>query len=115
MAQYTFVISRRAELQLLEFEPHSIKIFGTCRLNFNRNQYSRIRISDFRLSDIPFHSTCGDVPQKADRMSQSVGQTSVEAELVYVEQQRQATATDVQLFRHRRHLAAKKGRRRRSK
>jgi hypothetical protein len=38
-------------------------------------------------------------PEKADRMSHSEGPNSIETALAYVEQQRQATATDVLLFR----------------
>jgi hypothetical protein len=47
-------------------------------------------------------------PEKADRMSHSEGLNSIETALAYVEQQRQATATDVLLFRRWRDLAAKK-------
>jgi enterochelin esterase-like enzyme len=49
-----------------------------------------------------------EVPEKADRMSHSEGLNSIETALAYVEQQREATATDVLLFRRWRDLAAKK-------
>jgi hypothetical protein len=47
--------------------------------------------------------------------SHSEGLNSIETALAYVEQQREATATDALLFRRWRDLAAKKGRRLRSK
>jgi hypothetical protein len=47
--------------------------------------------------------------------SHSEGLNSIETALAYIEQQREATATDVLLFRHWRDLATKKGRRLRRK
>jgi hypothetical protein len=48
------------------------------------------------------------VLSKADRMNHSEGLNSIETALAYVEQQREATATDVLLFGRWRDLAAKK-------
>jgi hypothetical protein len=58
------------------------------------------RLSDFRLSDIPFYPTCR-VGTLHFINSHSEGLNSIE-------QQREATATDVLLFRRWRDLAAKK-------
>jgi hypothetical protein len=60
-----------------------------------------------RLSDIPFYPTCR-VGTLHFISSQSEGLNSIETALAYVEQQREATATDVLLFRRWRDLAAKK-------
>jgi hypothetical protein len=66
------------------------------------------RLSDLRLSDIPFYPTCL-VGTLHFINSRSEGLKSIETALVYVEQQRKATATDVQFRRRRwRDLAAKK-------
>jgi hypothetical protein len=51
---------------------------------------------------------CKEGSEKADRMSRSEGLSSHETALAYVELQREATATDVLLFRRWRDLAAKK-------
>jgi hypothetical protein len=47
-------------------------------------------------------------PEKADRVSHSDGLNSIGTALAYVEQQREATATDVLLFRRWHDIAAKK-------
>jgi hypothetical protein len=60
-----------------------------------------------RLSDIPFNPTCG-VGTLHFINSHSEGLNSIETALAYVEQQREATATDVLLLRRWRDLAAKK-------
>jgi uncharacterized protein (UPF0264 family) len=60
-----------------------------------------------RLSDIPFYPTCR-VGTLHFINSHSVGLNYIKTALAYVEQQREATATDVLLFRHWRDLAAKK-------
>jgi hypothetical protein len=65
------------------------------------------RLSDLRLSDIPFYPTCR-VGTLHFINSRSEGLNSIETALAYVEQQREATATDVLLFRSWRDLAAKK-------
>jgi hypothetical protein len=59
------------------------------------------------LSDIPFYPTCR-VGTLHFINSHSEGLNSIETALAYVEQQREATATDVLLFRDWRDLAAKK-------
>jgi hypothetical protein len=65
------------------------------------------RLSDLWLSYIPFHPMChiGTLPFIN---SHSEGLNSTETALAYVEQQREATATDVLLFRCWHDLAAKK-------
>jgi hypothetical protein len=60
-----------------------------------------------RLSDIPFYPTYR-VGTLHFINSHGEGLNSIETALVYVEQQRQATAADVLLFRRWRDLAAKK-------
>jgi hypothetical protein len=59
------------------------------------------RLSDLQLSDIPFYPTCRSVT------SHSEGLNSIQTAVAYVEQQRQATATDVQLIRSWCELVAK--------
>jgi hypothetical protein len=65
------------------------------------------QLSDLRLSDIPFYLTCR-VGTLHFINSNSEGLNSVETALAYVEQQREATATDVLLFRRWHDLATKK-------
>jgi hypothetical protein len=65
------------------------------------------RLSDRRLSDIPFYPTCR-VGTLHFVNSHSEGLNSIETALACVEQQREATATDVLLFRRWRDLGAKK-------
>jgi hypothetical protein len=65
------------------------------------------RLSDLRLSDIPSYPTCR-VGTLHFINSHSEGLNSIETALAYVEQQRDATATDVLLFRRWRDVAAKK-------
>jgi hypothetical protein len=65
------------------------------------------RLSDLRLSDIPFYPTCR-VGTLHFINSHSKGLNSIETALAYVEQQREATARGVLLFRRWRDLAAKK-------
>jgi hypothetical protein len=59
-----------------------------------------------RLSDIPFYPTCR-VETLHFINSHSEGLNSIETALAYVEQQREATATDVLLYRRWRDLVAK--------
>jgi hypothetical protein len=66
------------------------------------------QLSDLRLSNIPLYLTCCAGPQKADRMSHSEGLNATEIVHAYVEQQREATTTDVLLFRCWHDLATKK-------
>jgi hypothetical protein len=65
------------------------------------------RLSDLRLSDIPFYPTCR-VGRLHPINSHSEGLNSIQTALAYVEQERETTATDVLLFRRWRDLAAKK-------
>jgi hypothetical protein len=69
--------------------------------------YLESRLSDLRLSDIPFYPTCR-VGTLHFINSHSEGLNFIETALAYVEQQREATATYVLLFRRWRDLAAKK-------
>jgi hypothetical protein len=66
-----------------------------------------MNIAESRLSDIPFYPTCR-VGTLHFINSHSEGLNSIDTALAYVEQQREATATDVLLFRRWRDLAAKK-------
>jgi hypothetical protein len=57
---------------------------------------------------MPFYPTCRFGPQKADKISHSERLNYTQTSLAYVEQQREATATDVLLLRQWRDLAAEK-------
>jgi hypothetical protein len=72
-----------------------------CTVIGNRNTV------EYRLSDIPFYLTCC-VGTVHFINSHSEGLNSIETALAYVEQQREATATDALLFMRWRDLAAKK-------
>jgi hypothetical protein len=65
------------------------------------------RLFDLRLSEIPFYLTC-HVGTLHFINSHSEGLNSIKIALACVEQQKEATATDILLFRHWRDLAAKK-------
>jgi hypothetical protein len=54
-----------------------------------------LRLSDLRLSDVPFYPTCRVGPEKADRMSHIEGLNSIQTAFHYVEQQMEASATDI--------------------
>jgi hypothetical protein len=66
------------------------------------------QLADLSLSIIPFYRTCHVRPEKAGRMSYSEGLNSVQTILAYIEQQSEAAATDVLLFRHWHDLDAEK-------
>jgi hypothetical protein len=72
------------------------------------------QLTDNDIVDLVNHAGDDDLEdnneglEKADRMSHSEGLNSIETTLAYVEQQREAIAADVLLFRRWRDLAAKK-------
>jgi hypothetical protein len=78
------------------------------------NQDEEQQLTDNNIVDLANHAGDDDSeddnkgPEKADRMNHSEGLNSIETTLAYVEQQREATAEDILLFRHWRDLAAKK-------
>jgi hypothetical protein len=72
------------------------------------------RLCDLQSADIPFYPTC-HVGMLHFNNSDSEGLNSIETVLAYVEQQREATATDVLLFRRWHDLATKKRKEFRSK
>jgi hypothetical protein len=79
-------------------------MYSFCRHCYRYEKHITV---EFRLSDIPFYPECR-VGKLHLINSHSEGLNSIETALVYVEQQREATATDVLLFRRWRDLAAKK-------
>jgi hypothetical protein len=73
-----------------------------------------VELTDDDIVDLVNHAGDEDLedddrgPEKADGMSHIEGFNSIETELADVEQQGEATTTDVLLFRRWRDLAAKK-------
>jgi hypothetical protein len=86
-------------------------VLGSCStgyLCFLHNTHTvESRLSDIRLSDIPFYPPCS-VGKLHFINSRSERLNSIETALAYVEQQSEATAADVLLFRRWRDLAARK-------
>jgi hypothetical protein len=78
-----------------------------CLSSYVGNVFGLHSTVESRLSDIPFYPTCR-VGTLHFINSHSEGLNSIETALAYVEQQREATATDVLLFRRWRDLAARK-------
>jgi hypothetical protein len=72
---------------------------NTGRTRTHKRNTVETQLSDLRLSNIPFYLT-HRVTILHFINSHSEGLNSIETALAYVEQQREATATDVLLFRH---------------
>jgi hypothetical protein len=84
-------------------------LFTTTAFSITQNFSVMVKNStvESRLSGSPFYPTCR-VGTLNFINSHGEGLNSIETALAYVEQQREATGTDVLLFRRWRDLAAKK-------
>jgi hypothetical protein len=92
-----------------------LKLIPSCENNDDIiNIDEEHQLTDNGMADLVNHAGDDDLkddnqrPENVDRMSHSEGLNSVKTALPYVEQQREATATDVLLLSRWRDLAAKK-------